>query len=87
MANFDAIIFQYLETVERQLRENKPAEVGMTLHRLKEEGFTDQEAKRMIAQCVAQEMYQVMESDGPYNELRYIEMLHQLPNLPNMEKE
>lgn len=87
MANFDAIIFQYLETVERQLRENKPVEVGMTLDRLKNQGFSEQEAKRLIAQCVAQEMYHVMESDTPYNEIRYVEMLHQLPNLQNFDKD
>ena len=81
--NFDAIIFQYLETVERQLLENKPIEVGLTLRRLIEKGFSEKEAKYSIAQCVAVEMYEVMSSDTPYNEERYVSMLKQLPIEPH----
>ena len=82
--NFDAIIFQYLETVERQLKENKPAEVGLTLHRLMKEGYSEKEAKYLIAQCVAVEMYEVMSSDMPFNEARYVVLLKCLPDAPDV---
>lgn len=85
--NFDAIIFQYLTTVERQLQENKPAEVRETLQRLQAAGYSEKEAKHLIAHCVAVEMYQVMESDMPYDEKRYVEMLQYLPNSPILKME
>lgn len=83
--NFDAIIFQYLTTVERQLQENKPAEVAATLQRLQVEGYSEKEAKHLIAQCVAIEMHEVMASDTPYSEERYVAMLRQLPTEPRTE--
>ncbi|MFN7116289.1 MAG: DUF1841 family protein [Saprospiraceae bacterium] len=83
--NFDAIIFQYLETVNRQLQENKPPEVGLTLRRLMNEGYSEKEARHLIAQCVAAEMYQVMLTDTPYNEARYVQLLQQLPNEPEIK--
>lgn len=83
--NFDAIIFQYLTTVERQLSENEPVETGITLRRLMEEGFSEKEAKHLIAQCVAVEMHEVMASDTPYRKDRYVAMLKQLPAEPKTE--
>lgn len=73
---------QFLDTVENQLRENDPPETAQTLSRLKEEGYSEQEAKKLISACVAAEMFTVMESNKPYNEQRYIAWLHQLPELP-----
>lgn len=83
--NFDAIIFQYLETVNRQLQENQPPEVGLTLRRLMNEGYSEKDARHMIAQCVAVEMFQVMSSDTPYQEEKYIALLHHLPDPPHPE--
>lgn len=85
MAKLDAIIQQFLETVENQLKADKPIETRQTLERLIGLGYTEQEAKKLIAQCVASEMFQVMESNEPYNEERYVAMLKKLPKSPEME--
>lgn len=82
MANFDLILNQFLEVVEKQLQANTPKETQETLIRLKGLGHSDLEAKSLIAQCVAAEMYEVMKSNEPYNEQRYIQTLNQLPESP-----
>jgi hypothetical protein len=74
---------QFLSIVDRQLEENDPAETKLTLDRLqKEEGFSLEECKGLIAQCVAQEMACVMASNEPFNKERYLKFLSELPNPP-----
>lgn len=85
MAKFDAIIQQFMETVENQLKANKPIETRQTLERLKGMGYAEKEAKLLMAQCVASEMFQVMESNEPYNEERYVTMLKKLPESPEIK--
>jgi hypothetical protein len=73
---------QFLATVDNQLRDGNPPETALTLLRLKEEGYTEQEAKEMISACVAAEMFSVMESNEPFNQQRYVAWLSSLPALP-----
>lgn len=82
MSNKNIVRDQFLEVVENQLRDNQPPETRLTLERLKEEGFKERVAKELIATCVATEMYEVISSNTPFNEQRYIENLHRLPELP-----
>lgn len=82
MSNKNIVRDQFLEVVENQLRDNQPPETRLTLERLKEEGFKERVAKELIATCVATEMYEVISSNMPFNEQRYIENLHRLPELP-----
>lgn len=73
---------QFLDTVENQLREGDPPETAQTLIRLKEGGFSEQEAKDMISTCVAAEIFAVMQSNEPFDRRRYIGWLSRLPQLP-----
>lgn len=73
---------QFLETVENQLRDGDPPETALTLLRLKEEGYTEEEAKELISACVAAEMVAVMDSNKPFNQQRFVEWLGKLPELP-----
>ena len=73
---------QFLATVENQLRDGDPPETSLTLLRLKEEGYTEQEAKELISACVAAEIAAVMESNQPFNAQRYVGWLARLPQLP-----
>lgn len=85
MANFDLIQQQFLEVVDKQLKADNPRETQETLVRLKDLGYSDLEARTLIAQCVATEMYAVMQSNEPYNVQRYIAMLYKLPESPKIE--
>lgn len=79
----DILKAQFLSIVDRQLKENDPPETKLTLERLqKEEGFTLDECRGLIAQCVAQEIASVMSSNEPFNKERYLRLLSELPNPP-----
>jgi hypothetical protein len=78
----EIIIRQFLETVENQLRDNDPVETAQTLARLKKAGYNERDAKLLIAQCVAKEVFDVVSSGSPFNEERYVANLHRLPEEP-----
>lgn len=82
MTNKNIVRDQFLEVVENQLKENQPPETRTTLERLMKEGFKERVAKELIATCVATEMYEVIASNTSFNEKRYVENLHRLPELP-----
>ncbi|MCC5884895.1 MAG: hypothetical protein JJT88_00505 [Gammaproteobacteria bacterium] len=69
-----------LEAVENQLRDNNPPMVRETLERLIREGYSDDEARELIAVALAVEIYNAA-SDG-YDEARYRVGLEGLPDLP-----
>lgn len=76
---------QFLEIVNKQLKSNDPPETKQTLDRLKKEGYADADARMLIAQCVAAEMFSVMKHNKPYDNQRYVRNLHNLPDFPPEE--
>jgi hypothetical protein len=79
----DLLKKQFLAIVDQQLSENDPPETLATLERLqKEEGFTRDESRGLIAQCVAQEMTAMMMENEPFNRERYLKLLAELPSPP-----
>jgi len=79
----DLLKKQFLAIVDQQLSENDPPETLATLERLQtEEGFTRDESRGLIAQCVAQEMTAMMMENEPFNRERYLKLLAELPNPP-----
>lgn len=72
----------FLQTVDNQLESNKPPQTRETFERLKKEGYSEQDAKLVIAQCVAFEMVKVATSQTPFNEARFVKCLEKLPNPP-----
>ncbi len=72
----------FLQTVDNQLQKNDPPETGETLERLKKEGYEEEDAKLVIAQCVASEMVKVVSSRTPFNKTRFVKCLENLPNPP-----
>ncbi|MCK9271462.1 MAG: DUF1841 family protein [Bacteroidales bacterium] len=68
--------------IENQLNDNDPPETKTTYNRLKNEGYNDTQAKAVIAQCVAVEIFGVFKSDKPFDEVRYIKNLKRLPKEP-----
>jgi uncharacterized membrane-anchored protein YjiN (DUF445 family) len=73
---------EILQVVENQINENKPAETRLTLNRLVKTGYTKEEAKIMIAQCVSVEIFNVMKFMQPFDEKRFIKNLNNLPAEP-----
>lgn len=72
-----------LEVVENQLRDGTPPETRQTLQRLVTKGYSEEEARRLIAVVVTSEIFNVLKHNQPYNEVRFIVALRQLPKLPD----
>ena len=70
----------YLEVVENQLRDNDPPETRNTYERLCTEGFTEKNAKILIASVIALETYQMMSTNSPFNRDRFVRHLNRLPD-------
>ncbi len=71
-----------LEVVENQLRDNSPPETKVTYDRSLAKGYSDQEARELIGAAVSVEIYDVLKSNKPFDEARYIKALRRLPKLP-----
>jgi hypothetical protein len=71
-----------LEVVNNQLRDGTPPETGKTLERLIATGHTREQAIELIACVVSCEIFDVLKSRKPYNQVRYISALQALPRLP-----
>ena len=71
-----------LEVVENQLAGNNPPETAQTLARLIAEGYSEEEAKKLIGCVVSAEMFDVMKSNQPFNHARFTAALNKLPKLP-----
>jgi hypothetical protein len=71
-----------IEVVENQIDANDPVEVRITYNRLVALGYSDFETKQLIGQCVAVEIYDVIKEQKPFDEVRYVKNLNQLPKAP-----
>jgi len=71
-----------LEVVEIQIRQLEPPETKQTLDRLIREGYTEDEARRLIGCVVASEIFDVLKNMQPYDANRYVTALKNLPELP-----
>lgn len=70
------------EVIENQIRDNDPPETRQTLDRLLGEGYTREEAMKLIACALVSEIYDIMKSETSYDNARYIANLTRLPELP-----
>lgn len=70
------------EIVDKHLQEGQPAEAKATYERLLAQGYTEFMARQLLGQCVIVELHDVMISQKPFNEERYIFNLKNLPNEP-----
>jgi Holliday junction resolvasome RuvABC DNA-binding subunit len=70
---------EILKVVDNQLKANNPPETRQTLERLKALGYSDKDARILIAKCVAFEIYYTLKEKKPYDNHRYISNLNKLP--------
>ena len=73
---------QIFVIIKNQMEEDNPPETNETYNRLIKEGYSNFEAKQLIGQCVAVELYNVLKHGKPFDEERYVNNLKQLPNKP-----
>lgn len=72
----------FIKTVDVQLKKNDPPQTRETLDRLMKEGYSEEDAKLIIAQCVASEMVKVLSTKMPFNAARFVKCLERLPEPP-----
>jgi hypothetical protein len=68
--------------VKNQIKLNTPPETQQTLKRLVDLGYSDQDARMSIGQCVAVEIFGVLKLEKPFNNDRYVSNLKKLPEEP-----
>ena len=70
------------EIIKNQIKNNDPPETKATYDRLRNEGYDDFQARQLIGQCLAVELYNVMKFKKPYDNERYVKNLLALPKEP-----
>ncbi len=70
------------ETVDNQLRDNNPPETRQTYDRLMTLGYSEEEARELIAAAVTNEIYEILKKQEPFDRVRFAATLKRLPKLP-----
>lgn len=71
-----------LQVVSNQLRMNDPPETKITLDRLISEGYSNQEAKELIAAVVSAHIFEMLSDEHVFDNAKYVADLERLPTLP-----
>lgn len=72
-----------MDSVDEQLRNNHPPETKQTYNRLLSYGFSDQDARQLIASAVASESFMVLTHEEMFDLARYTATLRNLPRVPS----
>jgi len=70
------------EAIENQIKDNNPPITKETLNRLIAEGYSKNEAMKLIGFSLANEISEIMNNNQLFNEERYSQNLRNLPDLP-----
>jgi hypothetical protein len=68
------------EVLDNQLRDNDPPETRLTLNRLRVLGYSEEEAREMIAYVITREIYEVMQN-RKFDRAGFVANLDRLPDL------
>lgn len=71
-----------LTVVEQQILDNEPPETGATFARLQAQGYTSDEAKKLIGYVVGAEVFGVLRENRKFDADGFTERLRALPKLP-----
>ena len=71
-----------VEVVKKQIRDNDPPETRQTFERLKSEGHSADEARRLLATVVAVEIFHMMRDRETFHRERFVWNLAHLPREP-----
>ena len=67
-----------LEVVENQLRDNDPQETKETFDRLVAKGYSEQKAKEMIGNVIAEETWEVFNQQRVFDKEKFVKNLAKL---------
>ncbi|HEV8539350.1 MAG TPA: hypothetical protein VGR15_10585 [Bacteroidota bacterium] len=70
----------YLKAAATQLQANNPPETRQAFDRLRGMGYSEKDAKTLIASVIACESYVVIKSGKPYDHDRFVRNLKRLPD-------
>ena len=70
------------EAVDNQMAAGDPPEAKATFERLLGEGFSEEDAKKLIGQAICVEIYRIGKYKEEYNRDRYVRNLRNLPREP-----
>jgi hypothetical protein len=71
-----------IEVVENQIRDNDPPETRQTVERLIGEGYSADEARRLVSTAVTVEIFHIMRDRETFDRKRYLWNLAHLPREP-----
>ena len=71
-----------IDIVNEQIASDEIPEVALTHERLIAEGFSDQEAKKLIGKALSTEIFGMLKEKNNYNRQKYIKTLAMLPKMP-----
>jgi hypothetical protein len=73
------MIFQ---VIDNQIAATDPAETAIAAKRLRDEGYSEFQAKQLIGQALAVELFDAMKNRKPFDNARYVTNLRNLPREP-----
>jgi hypothetical protein len=71
-----------MEVVDNQLRANDPPETNQTLLRLISEGYSETQAKELIATVILFDLSTMLRERREFDHDTFVQLLDQLPNMP-----
>lgn len=83
----DHLLPELLAAVEQQLVSPQTKYVAKTFDRLRKAGMDETEAKKQIAVCLSEEMYEILLYKRPFDEKAYRAALDELPLAPEDDDE
>lgn len=72
------------KVVDTQIGEGDPPETGETFGRLVDEGYSEEEARKMIGHVVVAEVLEVARLGKVYDHKRFLAGLAALPDIPEL---
>ena len=73
---------EIFQIIKNQFDANDPPETKIMYDRLIGLGYNEFETNQLIGQCVSFEIFDVLKHSKPFNKVRYIKHLNQLPKVP-----
>ena len=72
----------FLQVVTNQLRMNDPPETKETLNRLISDGYSKQDAKKLLGAVVSDHIHEMLKERHEFDNSKYVRDLNRLPKLP-----
>jgi len=77
-----ALFAAFMEIVDIQIKDNNSPETRIAFDRLRREGFSEVDAKKLIGQAIALETFRIIKKNEVYNVERFKKNLNRLPASP-----